>query len=175
VTLTSSDVGLSAVNNTSDASKPVSTLQAAADAAVQAYAIQRAYHTGTQLASTISDFATEAAKFGPVTSVNGQTGAVTISGSGTYTLPAATVSTLGGVIVGNGLSVSSGTLSAAVTSVAGRTGAITLTSADVANVVSSDPTGISGADAITNMVSLTAAEYAALGSKSASTLYVIVG
>jgi hypothetical protein len=80
VTLTSSDVGLSAVNNTSDASKPVSTLQAAADSAVQAYAIQRAYHTGSQLASTISDFATEAAKFGPVTSVNGMTGAVTVSG-----------------------------------------------------------------------------------------------
>jgi hypothetical protein len=33
----------------------------------------------TQAASTITDFATEAAKYGPVTSVNGLTGAVTIS------------------------------------------------------------------------------------------------
>lgn len=38
----------------------VSTAQAAADAAVQAYAIQRANHTGTQLAATISDFSTAA-------------------------------------------------------------------------------------------------------------------
>ena len=36
----------------------------------------------TQAASTITDFATEAAKYGPVTSVNGLTGAVTISGGG---------------------------------------------------------------------------------------------
>jgi hypothetical protein len=33
----------------------------------------------TQAASTITDFATEAAKYGPVTSVNGLTGAVTVS------------------------------------------------------------------------------------------------
>jgi hypothetical protein len=46
---------------------------------VQSFSIQRANHTGTQLASTISDFAAESAKHGPVTSVNGQTGAVTIS------------------------------------------------------------------------------------------------
>lgn len=105
VTLTKTDVGLSNVNNTADASKPVSTLQAAADAAIgtaaaadattkanaaesaattaaaadattKANAAQtaataaaatdattkanaakaRATHTGTQLASTISDF-----------------------------------------------------------------------------------------------------------------------
>jgi hypothetical protein len=36
----------------------------------------------TQAASTITDFATEAAKYGPVTSVNGLTGAVTISAGG---------------------------------------------------------------------------------------------
>jgi hypothetical protein len=36
----------------------------------------------TQAASTITDFATEAAKYGPVTSVNGLTGAVTVSSSG---------------------------------------------------------------------------------------------
>ncbi len=51
------EVGLGNVDNTSDANKPVSNAQAAANAAVQAAAIQRANHTGTQLALTISDFA----------------------------------------------------------------------------------------------------------------------
>lgn len=55
-TIPKADVGLGNVDNTADASKPVSTLQAAADAAVQAYAIQRGNHTGTQASSTISDF-----------------------------------------------------------------------------------------------------------------------
>jgi hypothetical protein len=41
--------------------------------------------------------------------------------------------------------------------------------------VASDPTGITGADAIANMVSLTQAEYDALGSTDSSTLYVIQG
>ncbi len=45
--------------------------------------------------------------------------------------------------------------------------------ADIAKMVESDTTGITGADAITNMVSLTAAEYAAIGSPSATTFYVI--
>jgi hypothetical protein len=54
--LNKSTIGLSNVDNTSDVNKPVSTAQAAADAAVQAYAIQRSNHTGTQLSSTISDF-----------------------------------------------------------------------------------------------------------------------
>lgn len=52
----------------------------------------------------------------------------------TYTLPNATASTLGGVIVGSGLSVSSGTVSANVTSVAGRTGAVTIAAADVSGL-----------------------------------------
>jgi hypothetical protein len=50
-----------------------------------------------------------------------------------YTLPAATTSALGGVIVGTGLSVSSGTVSANVVSVAGRTGTVTLAHSDVGN------------------------------------------
>jgi hypothetical protein len=57
VVLTSSDVGLINVDNTSDVNKPVSTLQAAADAAVQAFSIQRANHTGTQAAGTITGLA----------------------------------------------------------------------------------------------------------------------
>ena len=79
VTLTKADVGLGSVDDTADSSKPVSTAQAAADAAVQAHAVQRANHTGTQPASTISDFAAEAAKYGPVTSVAGRTGAVSLA------------------------------------------------------------------------------------------------
>jgi hypothetical protein len=48
-------------------------------------------------------------------------------------IPAATTSTLGGVIVGSGLSVSSGTVSANVASVAGRTGTVTIVHSDVGN------------------------------------------
>jgi hypothetical protein len=36
-----------------------------------------------------------------------------------------------------------------------------------------DPTGITGADALTNIISLTQAEYDAIGSKSSTTLYII--
>ena len=71
-------LGLGNVDNTSDASKPVSTAQGAADAAVQAYAIQRSNHTGTQLAATISDFSSAASAAAPVQSVAGKTGAVTL-------------------------------------------------------------------------------------------------
>jgi hypothetical protein len=63
VTLAKSDVGLSNVPNTD--------------------ATARANHTGTQTASTISDFETEAAKYGPVTSVSGRTGTVTVAQLGT--------------------------------------------------------------------------------------------
>lgn len=45
----------------------------------------------------------------------------------------------------------------------------------VVNAVKSDTTGIAGADQVTNIVSLTQAEYDAIGSKSATTLYFIVG
>lgn len=46
--------------------------------------------------------------------------------------------------------------------------------ADIANMVESDPTGVTGADAITNVISLTQAEYDAI-TPNASTLYVISG
>jgi hypothetical protein len=45
--------------------------------------------------------------------------------------------------------------------------------ADLATFVESDPTGITGADAITNIVSLTQAEYDAIGAPDAATLYVV--
>jgi hypothetical protein len=50
-------LGLGNVDNTSDANKPVSTAQAAADATVQSYAIARANHTGTQSVATITGLA----------------------------------------------------------------------------------------------------------------------
>lgn len=58
--LTSGAVTISNLDNTSDINKPVSTAQAAADAAVQAFAIQRANHTGTQAAGTITGLASVA-------------------------------------------------------------------------------------------------------------------
>ena len=54
--VTKAQVGLGNADNTADADKPVSTAQAAAIAAAQTFATDRANHTGTQLASTISDF-----------------------------------------------------------------------------------------------------------------------
>lgn len=45
--------------------------------------------------------------------------------------------------------------------------------ADIANMVESDTTGVTGADAITNIMSLTQAEYDAIVSPDAATLYVI--
>jgi len=44
---------------------------------------------------------------------------------------------------------------------------------DLTKFVESDPTGVTGADAITNIISLTQAEYDAIGTKSTTTLYVI--
>lgn len=46
---------------------------------------------------------------------------------------------------------------------------------DLSAFVESDPTGVTGADAITNMMSLTQAEYDAIVTPNASTLYVITG
>jgi len=52
--------------------------------------------------------------------------------------------------------------------------ATVVTALGLDNVVESDPTGVTGADAITNMMSLTQAEYDAIVTPNASTFYVIV-
>jgi hypothetical protein len=159
VTFAKSDIGLGNVDNTADTSKPVSTAQAAADAAVQAYAIQRANHTGTQAASTISDFATQAAKYGPVTSVNGQTGDVTVSGGSSYTLPTATDAVLGGVKVGSGLSINFGVLSA--------TGPSVITEPTSANFPATGKSGNLYIATVAKTISYwTGSEYATLGGSS---------
>ena len=51
----------------------------------RAYSIQRANHTGTQLASTISDFSAAASAAAPVQTVFGRTGAV-VATTGDYTV-----------------------------------------------------------------------------------------
>jgi hypothetical protein len=96
----------------------------------------RATHTGTQAASTI-------------------TGLATVATSGAY-------SDLSGL-------PALGTAAAANTTdfATSAQGAL----ADTA--VQSDPTGVTGADAITNIISLTQAEYDAIGTKNASTLYIV--
>lgn len=94
VALTKNDVGLSNVDNTSDINKPVSTAQATADSVIQsiaasdatlkannaqAYAVQRSNHTGTQTASTISDFIAVASGAAPVQTVAGRVGNVILN------------------------------------------------------------------------------------------------
>jgi len=124
-------------DGTISVSAPVTTLAATAVTGLATVATSGKYSdlTGaptTFTASQISDRATSL-----VTSVNGQTGDVTVSGGtggGSYTLPTATASILGGVKVGTGLSISSAVLAADVTTVAGRTGAVTLSASDVSGL-----------------------------------------
>lgn len=74
--------------NTAEVAALISAHAVAADPhGDRAFSIQRANHTGTQLASTISDFtaAAIAAVPIPVTSVHGRTGAV-VAGTGDYTV-----------------------------------------------------------------------------------------
>jgi hypothetical protein len=66
--LVKADVGLGNVDNTADSAKPVSTAQAAADAAVQAFAIQRGNHTGTQAESTVTNLVSDLAAKAPLAS-----------------------------------------------------------------------------------------------------------
>ena len=98
--ISKSMVGLGNVDNTADASKPVSTAQAAADAAVQSYAIQRANHTGTQAAGTITGLGTLATQSG------------TFSGTSSGTNTGDQTITLTGDVTGSGTGSFSATLAA---------------------------------------------------------------
>lgn len=50
---------------------------------------------------------------------------------------------------------------------------MTTNTTNIAGKVSSDPTGVTGADAVTNIMSLTQSEYDAIGTPDASTFYII--
>ena len=138
--ITKAMVGLSAVDNTADASKPVSTAQAAADAAVQAYAIQRANHTGTQAVGTITglgSLATQSGTFSGTSSGTNTgdqtvtlTGDVTGSGTGSF---AATLSASG---------VTAGTYASVTVDAKGRVTAGTATQAW--STITATPTTITG-------------------------------
>ena len=160
--VTKTMVGLGSVDNTADASKPVSTAQAAADSAVasaaasdatskantaQAYAIQRANHTGTQAAATVSDFSAAAlsATAGSYAAAShthtaGQvSGLATVATSGSYadlsnkpsipaaySLPVATSAVLGGVKQGSNVTIGvDGTVSVSAPVTTLSAGAIT--------------------------------------------------
>lgn len=69
-----------------------------------------------------------------VTSVNGQSGAVTITPPDPYVLPAATGSSLGGVKIGSNISNSSGTISLSKANVTGALGYTPLQTAPVTSV-----------------------------------------
>jgi hypothetical protein len=143
----------------------------------------RSTHTGTQAGSTV-------------------TGAYTASGltmSGVGLLGRAAVG--GGpaveITIGTGLLLTGTTLTATATGGGGATDLDGLSDVSILSPASgqiigfnagfwrnmtpgnlflaqSNPTGVTGADAITNMISLTQAEYDAIATKNASTLYVIV-
>ena len=160
--VTKTMVGLGSVDNTADASKPVSTAQAAADSAVasaaasdatskantaQTYAIQRANHTGTQAAATVSDFSAAAlsATAGSYAAAShthtaGQvSGLATVATSGSYadlsnkpsipaaySLPVATSAVLGGVKQGSNVTIGvDGTVSVSAPVTTLAAGAIT--------------------------------------------------
>ena len=183
--VTKAMVGLGSVDNTSDASKPVSTAQAAADAVVasaaasdatskantaQAYAVQRANHTGTQAAATVSDFSAAAlsATAGSYAAAShthtaGQvSGLATVATSGSYSdlsnkpsipaaysLPVATSAVLGGVKQGSNVTIGvDGTVSvsAPVTTLAAGaiTGLATVAASGAYADLSGKPTMFSG-------------------------------
>jgi hypothetical protein len=49
------------------------------------------------------------------------------------------------------------------------------TNVAAAGGVLSDPTGVTGANAVTNIISMTQAEYNAIGTPDAATLYLVLG
>jgi len=149
VSLVKADVGLSNVDNTADSSKPVSTAQASADSAVQAYAVQRTNHTGTQAASTITGLATVAT-----------TGAYNDL-SGKPTIPAAQVQSDWTAVSGLGVILNKPTLfNGAYSSLTGIPSTFAPSAHNQAwSTITSTPTTLSGYG-ITDPVALTSGSYA---------------
>jgi len=102
------------------------------------YAIFNAYYdANTVFGVSASGDVTVAGNLSVDGTISGTVSAANLSGTILPArLPVATNAALGGVIVGSGLSVSSGTVSANVTSVAGRTGAVTIAAGDVSGLAS---------------------------------------
>jgi len=164
----------------------------------------RATHTGTQLASTVSDLATAVAATASVTAntskvtnathtgdVTGAT-ALTIADGAVTNAKAANMATAtikGRTSAGTGdpedltpaqartvmeLGTAATTAATAYATAAQGTLAGTATQpGDIALMVESDVTGVTGADAITNIMRLTQAEYDAIVTPDASTIYAI--
>jgi hypothetical protein len=115
-------------------------------------------------------------------SVSGTTDEVVVTGGDTISLASAVTTSLG--LADTALQSISGTtdeidvagstisLATAVTTSLALADSATQP-ADIANMVESDTTGVTGADAITNIMSLTQAEYDAIVSPDSATLYVI--
>jgi hypothetical protein len=159
--VTKAMVGLSAVDNTADASKPVSTAQANADAVVQAYAVQRSNHTGTQAVGTITglgSLATQSGTFSGTSSGTNTgdqtialTGDVTGSGTGSFV---ATLAASG---------VTAGTYASVTVDAKGRvtTGAATISASAVSGLATVATSGaytdLSGKPTIPTITSGTAA------------------
>jgi hypothetical protein len=166
VTLAKADVGLGNVDDTSDANKPVST------------ATQTALNDKANTAHThaIGDVT------GLQTALDGKQPLSTVLNNTTASFTTAQETKLAGIAAGATVNATDAALRDRATHT-GAQAASTISdfaaAADAriaaSNRVSSNTTGITGADQITNMVSLTQAEYDAIGTKNASTLYVIAG
>lgn len=198
VTLTKADVGLGNVDNTSDAAKPLSSaattaLAAKAPLASPAFTGAPTAPTATSGTST-TQLATTAFVAnavaglggGTVTSVNGQSGAVTLDAAdvgakdATY-VPAWSEITSKPAVIAAGAdaatarsAIGAGTSNLAIgtTSSTAMAGNTTVTGL---GGIASNVTGITGASALTNMVKLTQAAYDALATKDSATAYWIVG
>jgi hypothetical protein len=137
--ITPSDIGAAAASHTHSASEVTDFAAAVAAASPEEVVeyLTTANFPATGNASLLYRATDSSRLFAWVGSQYAEVGPASISvsgGGGSYTLPNATTSTLGGVIVGTGLAVTSGTVSANVTSVAGRTGAVTIAAADVSGL-----------------------------------------
>jgi hypothetical protein len=191
--ITKAHVGLGNVDNTADSAKPVSTAQAAADTAVQAAAIQRGNHTGTQSADTLTDgttnkafLATERTKLAGIATgatVNSTDATLLARGNHTGTQTASTISDFGtaadarvNALVPAASETAQGKVELATTTEAG-TGTDTARAVTPAGLAARETAQnvIKGDATILRVVKVTQAAYDALTPPVSTTLYVIVG